>query len=108
MATRSPASPLLDDDRSIWWYGVLAERVGAAVASVALAVAAVTAVPLASDAATASAAVAQVAHVAAADPGSLSLVAATCHYALMGVAVGTWFLGLGFILTGVFERDDAL
>lgn len=49
------------------------------------------------------AAAARLVTVAAADPTTLPTLAAVCHYGLLGVVVGTWFLGLGFILTGFLE-----
>ena len=103
MATSRPSPTLLDDHRSIAWYGHLAIWVGSVLACIALAVAAVSGAVLANGSATLHTVVTQMVHVAGTDPASLSLVETVYHYALLGVALGTWFVGLGFLVTGYFE-----
>lgn len=103
MATSRPQQPLAGEPDSIEWYGRLAQRLGGGLAAVAFLVAAVSGGLLAAEAGSAAGTVDRLVAVASADPGTLSAVAAVCHYGLLGIVVGTWFLGLGFILTGLFE-----
>ncbi|WP_440988941.1 hypothetical protein [Haloarchaeobius baliensis] len=103
MATSRPQQPFVREPATAEWYGRLAQRLGIAVSALALAVAAVTGAAIALEAGSAGTALSRLVTVAAADPATLPALAVACHYGLVGVVVGCWFLGLGFILTGFFE-----
>lgn len=103
MATSRPEHPLAGEPGTVEWYGRLVQRLGGGLAVAALLVAASTGAALGLEAGTTDAGLSRLVTVAAADPTTLPTLAAVYHYGLVGVVVGTWFLGLGFILTGVFE-----
>lgn len=103
MATSRPQHPVAGEPGTVEWYGRLAQRLGGGLIAAALLVAIPSGVALALAAGTAGAALSRLVAVAAADPATLSTVATVFHYGILGVAVGSWLLGLGFILTGFLE-----
>ena len=103
MATSRPQEPSVREPATVEWYGRLAQRLGIAVSALALAVSVASGAGIALEAGTGGAALSRLVTVATADPTTLPQLAVVCHYGLVGVVVGCWFLGLGFILTGFFE-----
>jgi hypothetical protein len=103
VATSRPQQPLASEPSTVEWYGRLAQRLGGALAAVAFGVTALSGAAVGIEAGAAGAALSRLVTVAAADPATLPVLAAVYHYALIAVVAGSWFLGLGFILTGVFE-----
>lgn len=103
MAIGRPGQSHSDRAGPVEWYGRAAQRLGGVLTPLALAVVATSGTLVGLRVGTAGGTLRRLIAIASADPATLPPVAAVCHYGLFGVAVGTWFLGLGFILTGVFE-----
>jgi hypothetical protein len=103
VATSRPQQPLAGEPGTVEWYGRLAQRLGGGLAAAALLVASTSGAALGLQAGTADAALSRLLTVAAADPTALPTLATVFHYGLVGTVLGSWFLGLGFILTGFFE-----
>jgi hypothetical protein len=103
VATSRPQRPFADERGTLERYGRLAQRLGGALVALAFGVAALSGATIALEAGTTGAALSRLVSVVAADPATLRTVATVYHYALVGVVAGSWFIGLGFILTGFFE-----
>ncbi|WP_435319296.1 hypothetical protein [Haloarchaeobius sp. TZWSO28] len=101
MAASRPPFQAAFEHRPVERLGVLAERGGAVVALLAGVVAFTTGSVLL--ATTTGAGVGQLVAVATAPASTLSGLALVFHWASVGVAVGGWFLGLGFIVTGFLD-----
>ncbi|WP_435359178.1 hypothetical protein [Haloarchaeobius sp. DFWS5] len=106
MAASRPPFQLSLASHPVERVGWLAERGGAALALVAGLVAVGTgaiAVAGSTGPLTPAATVDRLVTAAVASPTTLSGAALVFHWAVVLVAVGCWFLGLGFILTGYLD-----
>ncbi|WP_256296745.1 hypothetical protein [Haloarchaeobius salinus] len=103
MATSRPRRPVAGEPSTVEWYGRLVQRLGGGLAVASLLVAVTSGAALGLAAGPVGASLDRLVTIAAADPATLPTLAAVCHYGLLGVVVGSWFLGLGFILTGFLE-----
>ncbi|WP_439027299.1 hypothetical protein [Haloarchaeobius sp. DT45] len=102
MAASRPPFRAAFEHRPVERVGTLAERGGAAVALVAGVLALVTGSVLLVTATPANG-VDSLVTAATAPASALGGLALVFHWAVVGVAVGGWFLGLGFIVTGFLE-----
>ncbi|WP_267640596.1 hypothetical protein [Haloarchaeobius amylolyticus] len=100
MAARRPPFRATVEHRPVERLGRVAERGGAVVALLAGIVAFTSGGILLT---TTAAGLGQLLAAALAPAATLGGLALVFHWAAVGVAVGGWFLGLGFIVTGVLE-----